>query len=112
MYNRTNNIVRKAVEGSWDKFISNIENDIHGRQEVAYKIMRQLLKQEKDTAHLHTRDKDTWMEHYRELWTEQEEDSEKHENEHQSPNLTTGSDYYETPYTEDKVTPLEKLQVK
>lgn len=61
------------------------------RTEIAYKIRRQLNSQEKDTAHHHIINSDTWIEHYSELWTEQE-DPKKHKNENHLPNLTIYSD--------------------
>lgn len=44
------NLVRQAHRESWDKYVSNIEHDIHGRQTSAYKIMKHLNKEEKDAA--------------------------------------------------------------
>lgn len=49
-------------KGACDKFISNIENDIHRWQKAAHNIRRHLNKQEKDTTHLHIIEKDTWAE--------------------------------------------------
>ena len=46
-------MVRRAHQESWDRLISNIETDIHGRQEIAYKLMKNLNQQQKDTVQLH-----------------------------------------------------------
>ncbi len=42
----------KAHQEAWDHFISKMENDIHGKQVLAYKVMRQLNQKEKDTVQL------------------------------------------------------------
>jgi hypothetical protein len=33
--NETNNLVKRAYQDSWERFIANIEHDIHGTQNVA-----------------------------------------------------------------------------
>lgn len=75
-------LVTKAHQESWDRFVSNIENDIHGRQEIAYKIMRHLNTEEKDNAELNIIKEKGWLEHYRKLWYDpeiEEEDSTSYE---------------------------------
>ena len=48
--NLAKSMIRKAHQESCNKFIRNIENDIHGRQTLEYKILRKLKKEEKDDA--------------------------------------------------------------
>lgn len=45
-------VIRCTYNESWDKFISNIEHDIHVQASVAYKIMKNINKSEKDTEKL------------------------------------------------------------
>lgn len=59
--------MKKAHQESWDLFISTIENDVHGRQNVAYKIMNHLKSEEKDTAELNVIKKDDWIKYYKDL---------------------------------------------
>ena len=35
---------------SWDKYISDIEHDVHGRQDKAYKILHHLIEIGKDNV--------------------------------------------------------------
>lgn len=71
--NQAKTIVRNAHQNSWEKFISEIEDDIHGRQDFAYKVIKQLNKTEKDVARLNIIGKDRWIKHYKELWLEETE---------------------------------------
>ena len=61
-------ITRTAHEESWDRFISTIEADIHGRQNIAYKVMRSMNSEEKDRLMINNIKKEEWIEHYRRLW--------------------------------------------
>jgi hypothetical protein len=45
--NLAKNVTMKAHQESWERFISNIENDIHGRQTIAYKIRKHMNSTEK-----------------------------------------------------------------
>lgn len=65
-------ICRKNNQDSWDRFISNVEDDIHGRQEFAYKMMKHLNKTEKDDAKINIINKDEWLTYYTKLWTKEE----------------------------------------
>lgn len=67
-------MIREAHNVSWDKYISNIENDIHGRQRTAYKIMKHLNKDEKDIANLQILDYSLWFEYCKNLWTNEYEE--------------------------------------
>ena len=37
--NQAKEIVRKTHQESWENFINEIENDVHGRQDFAYKAI-------------------------------------------------------------------------
>jgi hypothetical protein len=50
--NIAKNMVRKAHQELWDRFVSQIENCIRGRQGLAYKVMRHLNCESQDTARL------------------------------------------------------------
>lgn len=65
-------IARRAHQQYWDIFVSNIEHDLHGRQEVAYKIIKHLNSQERDTARLNVIEDEEWKRHYQELWCQAE----------------------------------------
>jgi hypothetical protein len=59
-----------------------IENDIHGRQTLAYKVMRYLNSNERDTAKLDIIQEKEWIEHYKNLWYDpqlEQETNEKYE---------------------------------
>jgi hypothetical protein len=54
-YKRIRAIVKKETGihiNSWYTYISNTEHDVHGRQEIAYRILRELNKTERDTTQL------------------------------------------------------------
>ena len=59
-------------QDSWDALISNIKADVHGRQQIAYKLQKQFKKAEKYNARLHKIDKNSWIRHYKDLWTDKE----------------------------------------
>ena len=61
-------ITRKAHSDSWEQYISNIENDVHGRQEQAYKIMKHLKTEVKAAPRLNIIGKEEWTKHYKKLW--------------------------------------------
>lgn len=64
--------VRQITRDSWDKYISEIENDIHGRQNCAYKIMKHLNKEERDTLNINPIEEQKWLNYFKELWTSRE----------------------------------------
>ena len=66
--NFAKDIIRKAHQNSWDKFISDIEHDVHGRQTMAYKFIRNLNNDERDRANIDTIEVKEWINHYRNLW--------------------------------------------
>jgi hypothetical protein len=41
-----------AHQESWEKFISTIEHDVHGRQQIAYKVIQSLNSTQRDTAQI------------------------------------------------------------
>lgn len=48
--NLAKNFTKNAHRSSSERYINNIEHDIHRRQEVTFKIMKHLNRDEKDTA--------------------------------------------------------------
>jgi hypothetical protein len=46
---------------SWDYYVSNIEDDVHGRQERAYKILKELQETEKDKIQLNPVTEEQWI---------------------------------------------------
>jgi hypothetical protein len=68
-------VVRQAHQQSWEKFISETEHDIHRRQQFTHKIMKH-LNQEKDIAKMNTIQENQWIEHYKSLWSDQEENDQ------------------------------------
>lgn len=79
--NKAKTIVREAHQQSWNKFISEIENDIHGNQTFSYKVLKHLNKSEKDVARINVIQQDVWIQHYKELWFQENEDNVVTENE-------------------------------
>lgn len=65
--------VRQIKRNSWDRYISEIEHDAHGRQDKAYKIMKHLNKIDKDTLKLNSITEDEWLQYYKHLWTSVED---------------------------------------
>ena len=51
--NKVKTIIRNAQNDSWDHFISNIENDLHGSQHMAYEALKLLDSKERDNANIH-----------------------------------------------------------
>lgn len=60
--------IRKVHKTSWEKYISDIEHDVHGRQINTYKIIKHLNRTERDTAQLNIIEKEEWKKHYKQLW--------------------------------------------
>lgn len=60
-------MVREAHKTSWETFISRTEEDVHGRQEVAYKVMKYLNKEERDTVQLNIITIDELIQRYQKL---------------------------------------------
>ena len=71
-YKRKRNIakqlVREAHKDSWERFIANIENDIHGRQLIAYKVMKTINNSEKEQLRINVIKVDDWIDYYKNLW--------------------------------------------
>jgi hypothetical protein len=65
--------VRKLNRESWDNYISNIEYDVHGAQDTAYKVMKHLNSTERDTAFINNITEDQWFNFYKDLWTNETE---------------------------------------
>lgn len=81
--NKVKSISKKLKEEHWDKLISNIEDDVHGRQEMAYKLMKYMNKEEREMANINVIEEHKWKEHYKMLWYNEEmkETIDKKENE-------------------------------
>lgn len=54
----------------WNRLISNIEHDIHGRQSLAYKVVKVLNNQENDVMQINNIDEE-WIDHYKRIWYNQ-----------------------------------------
>jgi hypothetical protein len=67
-------IIREAHHQSWDKYTSNTEDDLHGRQITAYKVIKHLNKSEKDTVRINVIEENKWIDHYNGLWFQKEEE--------------------------------------
>jgi hypothetical protein len=63
---------RKINRNIWDYSVSNIEDAVHGRQERAYKILKELQKTEKDKIQLNPIREKQWIRYYKELWATEE----------------------------------------
>jgi hypothetical protein len=50
------------------RYGSNVEYNVHGNTAVAYKCMKHLNKDEKDTAHLSNTTEDTSLNYYEGVW--------------------------------------------
>lgn len=53
---------------SWERFIANIEHDVHGRQVLAYKIMKMLNRNERETLCVNCIHESEWRKHYSKFW--------------------------------------------
>ncbi|KAJ4431069.1 hypothetical protein ANN_19662 [Periplaneta americana] len=69
---------RKLSRQSWDNYISNIEYDIHGAQTMAYKALKHLNKEERDTVALNNVRTEDWLRYFKELWTTQHYEENLH----------------------------------
>ena len=72
--NRAKTIVRQAHRQSWERFISNIEHDVHGRQVMAYKIMKMLNGKEREEVSVNPITVELWKKHYTQLWYSEDEE--------------------------------------
>ncbi len=59
--------MREAHRISWDNFISQIEQDVHGRQNFAYKVLKNFNRSEKDDARIDVIENTEWINHYKKL---------------------------------------------
>jgi hypothetical protein len=66
--NTANKMVSKTHKESWDRFISRIETDIFGKQNVACKVLKHLNRTDRDTIEINTIEDQKWMEHCKDLW--------------------------------------------
>ncbi|KAJ4444214.1 hypothetical protein ANN_06005 [Periplaneta americana] len=63
--------VRKIKRTSWEKYIGDIEHDVHGRQDKAYKILKHLNNQTRDNLKLNLIPQEEWTSYFKGLWTEE-----------------------------------------
>jgi hypothetical protein len=56
-----------AHQESWEKFISITEHDVHGRQQIAYKVIKSLNSAQRDTAQINNIKIEQWTKNYKEL---------------------------------------------
>lgn len=45
--------MRTANRDSWNKYISNVEQSLNGRQNFTYKVMKHLSEEETDSLNIH-----------------------------------------------------------
>jgi hypothetical protein len=66
-------MIKAAHQESWDAYIyiyiSNIENDVHGRQLNAYKILKHLNKDQKDSADIQVINEVKRLEYFTRQWS-------------------------------------------
>lgn len=80
--------------------ISNIEHDVHGKQEFAYKMIKNLNSTVKDVAQLKVINHNEWIEHYTNLWNNQETNEQV---------MSISDDMDEINFTVDAIT-IEELR--
>lgn len=78
-YKRKSAVVKKKVRqikrDSWEQYISEIEHDVNGRQDKAYKIMKYLNKEDKDSLEINAISEDNWLQYYKTLWTNNDDNN-------------------------------------
>ena len=61
--------VRRRQRLSWDKIVTNLENDTYRTQPKVYKILKQISKNVKETAHIQLNKKENaFLQYYEKLW--------------------------------------------
>jgi len=66
---------RKVKRQCWEKFVLRFEQDLHGSQINAYKIVRNLNRTEKDNLQLNPIVDHTCLDYYQKLWNKQFNDN-------------------------------------
>ena len=56
--------VRKHKRNSWEKYVADLEHDVWGRQEKAYKILKYLNNEEKDNLQLNCIKEQEWLQYF------------------------------------------------
>ncbi|PSN32153.1 hypothetical protein C0J52_23856, partial [Blattella germanica] len=73
-YNRTRALVKRYTRTlnreHWDRYIADMEHNLHGRQDKVYKFIRSLNSTEKDKTNLQLIQDVELENHYRTLWTD------------------------------------------
>ena len=75
--NKVKTILKNAQSDSWDHFISNTKNYLHGSQHMVYKALIFLNSKEQDNANNHVIEEKGWIEYYRQLWFNEQRTSEE-----------------------------------
>ena len=61
--------VRRRQGLAWDKFITNLEHETYRTQPKVYKILKQISKHVKETAHIQGNiDENVFLQYYEKLW--------------------------------------------
>jgi len=61
--------IRERQRLSWDKFVTNLEQDTYRTQTEVYKILKQISKEVKETARIQGNiDENTFLQYYGKLW--------------------------------------------
>jgi hypothetical protein len=61
-------IVSRTHKESWDIFISRIDTDIFGEQNMTYKVLKHLNRTNKDNIEISNIEDKEWIKHYKNLW--------------------------------------------
>jgi hypothetical protein len=65
--------IRKISREHWDQYVVDLEYDVHGCQDTAYNIIKELNKTDKHTICLNPIPLHKWAQYYQELLTIKEE---------------------------------------
>lgn len=65
---------RKLNREHWNRYVANLEYDVHGKQDKAFKILKNLNKEMKDNVQLNPIAANEWLDFFETLWTTKEQD--------------------------------------
>jgi hypothetical protein len=66
-------MIKAAHQESWNAYISNIEHDVYGYQSNAYKILKHLNKDQKDSADIQVINEVIWFEYFTREWSKNDD---------------------------------------
>ena len=66
--NTAKTIVSKTHKESWDILINRIESNIFGEQSTVCKVLKHLIRTNKDTIEINNIEDQKWINHYKKLW--------------------------------------------